>query len=67
MSDESQEIVYFDVDHCFILRSNARHRASKDSPDGSARLAHVGAPFETPSGRLRARGKRLLRTRAKLQ
>jgi hypothetical protein len=41
-----------------ILRSDAQHRVSKDGPESFARLAHAltGAPFEAPSGRLRARG-----------
>jgi hypothetical protein len=39
-----------------ILRSEAKLRVSKDAPEGCARSAHAGAPFEAPSGRLRARG-----------
>ena len=39
-----------------ILRSEAQPRVSKDGPEGSAGSAHAGAPFEAPSGRLRARG-----------
>jgi hypothetical protein len=50
-----------------ILRSDAQHRVSKDGPESFARLAHVGAPFEAPSGRLRARGSGLLRTRGELR
>ena len=50
-----------------ILRSDAQHRVSKDGPESFARLAHAGAPFEAPSGRLRARGSGLLRTRGKLR
>jgi hypothetical protein len=46
-----------------ILRSDAQRRVSKDGPESFARSAHAGAPFEAPSGRLRARGKELLRTR----
>jgi hypothetical protein len=49
-----------------ILRSDAQHRVSKDGPESFARLAHAGAPFEAPSGRLRARGKELVR-RGELQ
>jgi hypothetical protein len=49
-----------------ILRSDAQHRVSKDGPESFARLAHAGAPFEAPSGRLRARGSALL-TRAELR
>jgi hypothetical protein len=50
-----------------ILRSDAQHRVSKGDPESFARLAHTGALFEAPSGRLRARGKGLLRTRAELR
>jgi hypothetical protein len=46
-----------------ILRSDAQHRVSKDGPESFARLAHAEAPFEAPSGRLRARGSGLLTTR----
>ena len=46
-----------------ILRSDAQHRVSKDGPESCARSAHTGAPFEAPSGRLRARGSGLLTTR----
>jgi hypothetical protein len=46
-----------------ILRSDAQHRVSKDGPESFARLAHAGALFEAPSGRLRARGSGLLTTR----
>jgi hypothetical protein len=63
MSSESQGIVYLDANRCLILRSDARHRVSKDGPESFARLAHAGAPFEAPSGRLRARGKEFLMTR----
>jgi hypothetical protein len=45
-----------------ILRSDAQHRVSKDGPESFARSAHTGAPFEAPSGRLRARSKEFLRT-----
>jgi len=48
-----------------ILRSDAQHRVSNDGPESFARSAHTGAPFEAPSGRLRARGSGLL-TRAEL-
>jgi hypothetical protein len=48
-----------------ILRRDAQHRVSKDGPESFARSAHTGAPFEAPSGRLRARGSGLL-TRAEL-
>jgi hypothetical protein len=50
-----------------ILRSDAQHRVSKDGPDSLARLAHAGASFEAPSGRLRTRGSGLLRARGKLR
>ena len=58
-----------------IPRSDAQHRVSKDGPESFARLAHAGAlprqardrPFEAPSGRLRARGKELLRTRGEFR
>jgi hypothetical protein len=58
-----------------ILRSDAQHRVSKDGPESFARLARAGAlprqardrPFEAPSGRLRARGKELLRTRGEFR
>jgi hypothetical protein len=50
-----------------ILRSDAQHRVSKDGPESFARSAHTGASFEAPSGRLRARGSGLLRTRAELR
>jgi hypothetical protein len=46
-----------------ILRSDARHCVSKDGPESVAGLAHTGASFEAPAGRLRARGKEFLRTR----
>jgi hypothetical protein len=46
-----------------ILRSDAQHRVSKDNPESFTRLAHTGAPFEAPSGRLRARGTVLLMRR----
>src|SRR6202030_1119571 len=39
-----------------VLRSEAKLRVSKDAPEGSARSAHSGRPFEAPSGRLRATG-----------
>ena len=54
------------ANHCLILRSDLQHRVSKDGPEGFARLAHTGAPFEVPSGRLRARGKDLLGMRGEL-
>jgi hypothetical protein len=58
-------ILRSDAQRCVpvILRSDAQHCVSKDGPESFARLAHAGAPFEAPSGRLRARGKELLRTR----
>jgi hypothetical protein len=65
MSGESQGVGYLRANHCLILRSDAQHRISKDGPESFARLAHAGAPFEAPSGRLRARGKELLRTRSR--
>jgi hypothetical protein len=46
-----------------ILRSDAQRRVSKDDSEGIARFASAGAPFEAPSGRLRARGTVLLATR----
>jgi hypothetical protein len=57
-----------------ILRSDAQHRISKDRPESFARPTHAGALprqardrlFEAPLGRLRARGKELLRTRGEL-
>jgi hypothetical protein len=63
MSGNSRGIVYAGANHHLILRSDAQHRVSKDGPESFARLAHAGAPFEAPSGRLRARGKELLMTR----
>jgi hypothetical protein len=67
MSYESRGLVYLGADHCLILRSDAQHRVSKDGPETFARLSHAGAPFEAPLGRLRARCKGLIRTRAELQ
>jgi hypothetical protein len=66
MSDNPQRIVYPGANHGLILRSQAKPRVSKDSPESFARLARDGAPFEAPSGRLRARGSGLLRTRGEL-
>ena len=43
-----------------ILRNDAQHRVSKEGPESFTRLAHGGAPFEAPPGRLRARGSQLL-------
>jgi hypothetical protein len=56
MSGNSQVIDCFGANHRLILRSDAQHRVSKDGPEGLARLAHAGAPFEAASRRLRARG-----------
>jgi hypothetical protein len=80
MSGNSPGIVYPSASHRLIpqgarakprvhliLRSDAQHRVSKDGPERFARFAHAGAPFEAPSGRLRARGGELLRTRAELR
>jgi hypothetical protein len=50
-----------------LLRSDAQHRVSKDGPESFARLARTGAPFEAPSGRLRARGSGLLSTTGELR
>jgi hypothetical protein len=65
MSGEFQAVVYLGPNHCLILRSDAQHRVSKDGAESSARSAHAGAPFEAPSGRLRARGGGRVRTRGK--
>ena len=56
MSGEFQGPVYLGANHCLILRSDAQHRVSKGGPESFARSARAGAPFEAPSGRLRARG-----------
>jgi hypothetical protein len=62
MSGEFQDLVYLGANHCLILRSDAQHRVSKDGPERFARTARTGAPFEAPSGRLRARATVLLAT-----
>jgi hypothetical protein len=67
MSGETQGVVYLRANHCLVLRSDAQHRVSKGGPETVARLSHAGAPFEAPLGRLRARCKGLIRTRAELQ
>ncbi len=59
MSGNAQAIVFPGANHCLILRSDAQHRVSKDGSERFARLAHAGAPFEAPSGRLRTRGNEL--------
>ena len=66
MSGNAQAVVFPGANHCLFLRSDAQHRVSKDGPESFARSAHTGAPFEAPSGRLRARGSGLL-TRAELR
>jgi hypothetical protein len=63
MSDNPVAIDRGETNDRLILRSDAQHRVSKDGPESFARFAHAGAPFEAPSGRLRARGSGLLRAR----
>ena len=61
MSDNLEAIDRGETNDRLILRSDAQRRVSKDAPENRARSAHAGAPFEAPSGRLRARGSGLLR------